>query len=415
MLVDADEAFASSLASQLGAARPALEIRWAPDGETALRRLRQRRVDLLIADVSVAGVGGVDLILEARRAALALALAFVVTCAQASLEVRRFAVGAAIPCLEKPIELAKLLELVDVALERSEIGFSGAISVQTLPDVVQLYALSSATGQLRVRHREDDGEIWFDRGEITHAAASSGARGDDAFFAIMRWKGGDFSVRMGVRPEARTIRTPWTELLMESGRRADEEARTTGDSEPRVSRTGWTLAPPPGDEPGDPFERAFAEAVADHGEAPEQEPHSKSTTDHQTCATARPGPLQEDHMNIKESLAKLNVIDGFIGAALVDADSGMLLGQEGGGNLNLEVAAAGNTEVVRAKRKTMQNLNLKGETIEDVLITLNKQYHLIRPLRSRPSLFFYVALDRQRANLAMARISLADVEKDLQV
>jgi predicted regulator of Ras-like GTPase activity (Roadblock/LC7/MglB family) len=122
----------------------------------------------------------------------------------------------------------------------------------------------------------------------------------------------------------------------------------------------------------------------------------------------------EINMNIKDSLAKLNQIDGFVGAALVDSESGMLLGQEGGGALNLEVAAAGNTEVVRAKRKTMNNLALK-DGIEDILITLTKQYHLIRPLRSRSTLFFYVALDRTRANLAMARIALADVEKELQV
>jgi predicted regulator of Ras-like GTPase activity (Roadblock/LC7/MglB family) len=119
-------------------------------------------------------------------------------------------------------------------------------------------------------------------------------------------------------------------------------------------------------------------------------------------------------MNIKDSLAKLNQIDGFVGAALVDSESGMLLGSDGGGPVNLEVAAAGNTEVVRAKRKTMSNLNLKDQ-LEDMLITLGRQYHLIRPLRSRSTLFFYVVLDRTRANLAMARIALADVEKDLQV
>lgn len=119
-------------------------------------------------------------------------------------------------------------------------------------------------------------------------------------------------------------------------------------------------------------------------------------------------------MNVKASLAALTKIDGFIGAALVDSDSGMLLGQEGGGGLNLEVAAAGNTEVVRAKRKTMNNLTLR-DTIDDVLITLNKQYHLIRPLKGRPALFFYVAVDRQKANLAMARMTLSDVEKELQV
>ncbi len=119
-------------------------------------------------------------------------------------------------------------------------------------------------------------------------------------------------------------------------------------------------------------------------------------------------------MNIKDCLAKLNQIDGFVGAAIVDSESGMLLGQEGGGSLNLEIAAAGNTEVVRAKRKTMTNLGIK-DGIEDILISLSKQYHLIRPLRSRATLFFYVVLDRQRANLAMARIALADVEKELQV
>ncbi len=120
-------------------------------------------------------------------------------------------------------------------------------------------------------------------------------------------------------------------------------------------------------------------------------------------------------MNIKDSLAALNQIDGFLGAALVDAESGMLLGQEGGGTLNLEVAAAGNTEVVRAKRKAMNSLGIKGESIEDILVTLTKQYHLLRPLRGRPTLFFYVALDRSRSNLAMARITLSDVEKDLSV
>jgi hypothetical protein len=50
-----------------------------------------------------------------------------------------------------------------------------------------------------------------------------------------------------------------------------------------------------------------------------------------------------------------------------------------------------------------------------MLISLTKQYHLIRPLRTRSTLFFYLVLDRSRANLAMSRITLADVEKELQV
>jgi hypothetical protein len=117
----------------------------------------------------------------------------------------------------------------------------------------------------------------------------------------------------------------------------------------------------------------------------------------------------------KAALDKLMEIDGALGACIVDSNSGMVLAQVGGGTaLNLEVAAAGNTEVVRAKRKTMKNLDLK-DTIEDILITLNRQYHLIRLLAVNDALFIYLVLDRGKANLAMARMVLAGVEKDLVI
>ncbi len=119
--------------------------------------------------------------------------------------------------------------------------------------------------------------------------------------------------------------------------------------------------------------------------------------------------------NVKETLGKLMELDGAVGTCLVDSNSGMMLGSAGGGGaFNLEVASAGNTEVVRAKRKTMRSLDLKDE-IEDILITLGKQYHLIRPLGSNDAIFIYIVIDKQRGNLAMARHQLAAVEKNLVV
>ena len=118
--------------------------------------------------------------------------------------------------------------------------------------------------------------------------------------------------------------------------------------------------------------------------------------------------------NIKESLSKIMQLDGALGACVVDSNSGMMLGSDGSGPINLEVAAAGNTEVVRAKRKTMKALNLK-DTIEDILITLHGQYHLIRPLSSNDALFIYLVLDKTRGNLAMSRHQLAAIEKELAI
>ncbi|MVO85899.1 hypothetical protein GPA10_14315 [Streptomyces sp. p1417] len=110
-------------------------------------------------------------------------------------------------------------------------------------------------------------------------------------------------------------------------------------------------------------------------------------------------------------------IEGVIGAALVDYTSGMALGTLGGSkDLDLSVAAAGNTDVVRAKLRTMEMLGLKDE-IEDILISLGSQYHLIRLIKGRNNngLFLYLALDKGRANLAMARHQLARIEANLDV
>lgn len=121
-------------------------------------------------------------------------------------------------------------------------------------------------------------------------------------------------------------------------------------------------------------------------------------------------------MNIETGLKEAMAVDGAVGVALVDGDSGMSLGALGGGKqLDIEVAAAGETEVVRAKLRSLRSVG-SDDAIEDMLITLAKQYHVIRPLESSGSergLFLYLVLDRSKSNLAMARHSLKRIESEL--
>ena len=109
------------------------------------------------------------------------------------------------------------------------------------------------------------------------------------------------------------------------------------------------------------------------------------------------------------------MIEGAIGVALVDYTSGMALGTAGGGkDFDLTIAAAGNTEVVRAKMRTLASLEIR-DSIEDILITLGKHYHIIRPLSTNEALFIYLVLDKNRANLAMARHQLREIERTMVV
>lgn len=113
-------------------------------------------------------------------------------------------------------------------------------------------------------------------------------------------------------------------------------------------------------------------------------------------------------------ISGLQELDGFIGGCLVNSDNGLILGKHGEGSFDLDTAAAGNTQVVRAKRKTMKALGIQGG-IEDILITLDNQLHLIRLLKSNPAIFLYVVIDKSKGNLGMARSVVKKVEEGLDL
>ena len=84
-----------------------------------------------------------------------------------------------------------------------------------------------------------------------------------------------------------------------------------------------------------------------------------------------------------------------------------------GSDDGLEISAAANTEVVRAQLKSLGTLGSKDE-IDDILITLSTQYDIVRPLAANPSVFLYLAMDKNKSNLAMARYKVAECEKQLE-
>lgn len=110
---------------------------------------------------------------------------------------------------------------------------------------------------------------------------------------------------------------------------------------------------------------------------------------------------------LKNALNSLSAIDGFIAASFVELDTGMTLDSTlGGEDFDIEVAGAINTNVVQAKLRALRALGLVDK-IEDIVVTLSTQYHLMRIVPERPGVFLYVVLDRGVANMALARRAMA--------
>ncbi|MGL4746115.1 MAG: hypothetical protein ACRCXL_17255 [Dermatophilaceae bacterium] len=133
------------------------------------------------------------------------------------------------------------------------------------------------------------------------------------------------------------------------------------------------------------------------------------------------GDVVADHqkgtpLSLDATIQQLLTIEGATGAAVIDSESGMALAQGGSPGFDLGIAAAGNSNVVRAKIATMTEIGL-DQKINDILITLDKQYHLINVLDTpvTKGLFIYLVLDRTRANLALARHRLTAVAPNVEV
>jgi predicted regulator of Ras-like GTPase activity (Roadblock/LC7/MglB family) len=99
----------------------------------------------------------------------------------------------------------------------------------------------------------------------------------------------------------------------------------------------------------------------------------------------------------------LNDLPGLMAVAVVDVTSGMSLASHTNvPNINPDTAAAYNTEVVKQKQKAMTALKLQGESIEDILITLSNQIHLLK-LTEAGNKFIYLVVNSRDTNLAIAR------------
>ena len=128
----------------------------------------------------------------------------------------------------------------------------------------------------------------------------------------------------------------------------------------------------------------------------------------ETVADAAP-----DRPSLESVLEKLLAFDGSIGVALVDSESGMVLGEAGSAS-NLGLSAAGASVILRARLATNKALGI-AEKIDDVLISLSGQVQIIHPLANNPKFFVYMIGDKTKSGLAMARYKATEADHQIQL
>jgi CheY-like chemotaxis protein len=352
LIVDDDDAFRNTIGRDL--ADQGFDVTLAQNVDEALAALATRPIDVLLTDLRMPGADGIDL-LDRIRATSSRTRAILMSGFASARDYQRAIECGAVRVLCKPFTSSELLLAIRQAVD-CETGFRGNIHGLSLVDLLQMFHYARRSLAIIVDGWAP-GHVFLEDGRIVHASYRE-LTGEPALRAILAMPAG--SLRTMVLPDTtpHSITRDFSTLLLDALRELDEAPPAPGGS------GEWRL---------DDFEELPPQRFFD----------------------------------------SLRMLDGYTAACLVDAESGVVLGgdtQQPG--FDLHAAAAGYAELYRRERATIAALEL-DDRIEDVLITLAGQYHVLHAVVVRPTLFMYIVLDRRAGNLGLARYALAAAEAAL--
>lgn len=219
LIVDDEEDMVWSLRQNLNNDFLQVEILTASSGEEALAVLSSNHIDLVLTDIRMPGMSGLDLLLEVKNR-FPYTVVIIMTAFPSNEFKKEALLRGSLNFIEKPFDIKELRELIRHAL-REENVFKGTVAGVGLADVIQINGLSRATSLLRVKQGEQLGVVYFQEGQVVHAICDE-LEGEEAFFRIMQFTGGRLDSMSFVDLPARTINVPVEALIIEAARRMDE-------------------------------------------------------------------------------------------------------------------------------------------------------------------------------------------------
>lgn len=299
LIVDDEEDMIWSLQQNINNELLQVEIFTAPSGEEALPILNANHIDLVLSDIRMPGMSGLDLLLEIKNR-WPYTQVIIMTAFPSNEFKKEALLRGSLHFIEKPFDIKELRDLIRHTL-REENVFRGTVAGVGLSDVIQINSLSRSTSVLRVKEGENQGIIYFQEGQVVHAICGE-LEGEEAFYRIMEFRGGRLDSTTYTDLPANTIDSPVEALIIEAARRMDE-AGYNGEEEVDL------------------------EPAIDQG-AEEPQVVAKATNAPGSVVDAGAGGetagKEDDMSSLKEILAELTNVPGVNTACLVGRDGFLL-------------------------------------------------------------------------------------------
>lgn len=249
LFVDNDAEFLGLIRDMFSAlSQGAWEIHLAQNHAQALAVLQKQKLDLIVLDVGMPVVDGVQFLRLLNRTHPGQQVVML-TGLDSEERRKECLANGALMFLQKPTEpggyesiFAALDALAGVSAAE---GFSGVMRRVGLQEVLQMECLGTKSSVLEVFTNRTRGRIYILDGVIVHAELGD-IHGEVALYSMLALRGGEFNLLAYAEPAQRTIQGQWEFLLMEAARLNDEAVHTTNATAApaETSREAEPVLPP---------------------------------------------------------------------------------------------------------------------------------------------------------------------------
>lgn len=331
LVVDDEEDMLWMLQRNLNKGMQDVEILAAKSGEEALALLSDKKVNLVITDINMPGISGLDLLVEINNKFPDTGV-IIMTAYPSNAYENKAMMSGSLRFIEKPFDIKDMRTIVKEILQPGE-RFQGTVDGVDLIDIVQLNGLSRATAALKVTTGDLEGMIFFKGGAVVHAMCGD-ITGEDAFFTILGFNGGSLQNINGVEPPIVSIEKSIEALLFKAAVQSDENSADDASITDQLAEAEELIARRLDESFDTPAKEVVFESVTEELKLPANTRANTETTDETTT-------LIEDFemTEIQNILAEFTNIEGVHTACLVGRD-GFLLDSLARPDLDAEMIGA---------------------------------------------------------------------------
>ncbi|MCL1926654.1 MAG: response regulator [Syntrophorhabdaceae bacterium] len=208
------------------------------NGKDVLESVEKTAPDLIIADTIMPEMNGIEVFRKIRELPAPFGetpVVFISSKDDPESKIEALHLGAE-DFLVKPVDFSVLAARIRNIIRRdtkwrkgggaaiAATGVVGDLKNLGIPDIVQTLHLGLKTACVSIKGPIGEGRIFFENGRIRHAERGS-LSGEAAFYEMLRWQEGPFTIAHGQSTKLRTIEMDEMQLMMEGLRRIDEEKK----------------------------------------------------------------------------------------------------------------------------------------------------------------------------------------------